>query len=221
MIKKMVVPLVLPVVAAFCVVAHAGLIFSLGFHAFWPPGLSPKGWSNDLQPPPERTTRRGWFFQYDDVRETLFEIQFNNRDDFERIWPAILSLKSKGAPLTLKKGATSYRQQDSVARGVQILYPLRHQKGLSKPGIDPNTLAQFLQSTDTPPEYIEIEGGRPKPFTGMLPSPLSGVLTKLTKPVYRARTDLILVVDGNVVDLNRISLPADTPIIDQRFAARK
>jgi hypothetical protein len=28
-----------------------------------------------------------------------------------------------------------------------------------------------------------------------------------------------LVVDGNVVDLNRIELPADTPIIDERFKA--
>ena len=26
-----------------------------------------------------------------------------------------------------------------------------------------------------------------------------------------------LVVDGNIVDLNRIPLPADTPIIDERF----
>jgi hypothetical protein len=28
---------------------------------------------------------------------------------------------------------------------------------------------------------------------------------------------LELVVDGEIVDLNRISLPADTPIIDDRF----
>ena len=26
-----------------------------------------------------------------------------------------------------------------------------------------------------------------------------------------------LIVDGNIVDLNRIPLPADTPIIDERF----
>jgi len=32
-----------------------------------------------------------------------------------------------------------------------------------------------------------------------------------------AETTLILVVDGNIVDLNRIRLPADTPIIDERF----
>jgi len=32
-----------------------------------------------------------------------------------------------------------------------------------------------------------------------------------------ARTVIELVVDGDIVDLNRIPLPADTPIIDKRF----
>ena len=30
-------------------------------------------------------------------------------------------------------------------------------------------------------------------------------------------TYIELVVDGDIVDLNRIALPADTPIIDERF----
>lgn len=30
-----------------------------------------------------------------------------------------------------------------------------------------------------------------------------------------------LVVDGKIVDLNRISLPDDTPIIDERFGSGK
>jgi hypothetical protein len=28
---------------------------------------------------------------------------------------------------------------------------------------------------------------------------------------------LVVYVDGNVIDLNRIPLPADTPIVDERF----
>ncbi len=35
--------------------------------------------------------------------------------------------------------------------------------------------------------------------------------------LYRARVDIILIVDGKVVDLNRLQMPADTPIIDNRF----
>jgi hypothetical protein len=34
----------------------------------------------------------------------------------------------------------------------------------------------------------------------------------------RTLTDIELVIDGQIVDLNRIPLPADTPIIDRRFA---
>jgi hypothetical protein len=36
--------------------------------------------------------------------------------------------------------------------------------------------------------------------------------------LYRARIEIELVVDGDVIDLNRIPLPADTPIMDKRFA---
>ena len=36
---------------------------------------------------------------------------------------------------------------------------------------------------------------------------------------YRARVDIELVVDGKIIDLNRIQLPPDTPIVDKRFPA--
>ena len=35
--------------------------------------------------------------------------------------------------------------------------------------------------------------------------------------MYRARTEIELVVDGRIIDLNRIPLPPETPIIDRRF----
>jgi hypothetical protein len=34
---------------------------------------------------------------------------------------------------------------------------------------------------------------------------------------YRVRTETVLVIDGDVIDLNRIQLPPDTPIIDRRW----
>ena len=39
------------------------------------------------------------------------------------------------------------------------------------------------------------------------------------RSTWRDATFFELVVDGEIVDLNRISLPADTPIIDERFKA--
>ena len=41
-----------------------------------------------------------------------------------------------------------------------------------------------------------------------------------TRWSWRNTTFIELVVDGNIVDLNRIPLPADTPIIDERFQDR-
>jgi hypothetical protein len=35
--------------------------------------------------------------------------------------------------------------------------------------------------------------------------------------LHRARVDVQLVVDGDVIDLNRTALPPDTPIIDRRW----
>ncbi len=34
-----------------------------------------------------------------------------------------------------------------------------------------------------------------------------------------ARTDREFIVDGRIVDLNQITLPSDTPIMDKRFGA--
>ena len=51
----------------------------------------------------------------------------------------------------------------------------------------------------------------------------AGVLI-LTPPVDAdkgAASSIELVVDGEIVDLNRIALPADTPIIDERFKDEK
>jgi hypothetical protein len=33
----------------------------------------------------------------------------------------------------------------------------------------------------------------------------------------RARVDIVLITDGKIVDMNRIQLPPNTPILDNRF----
>ena len=37
----------------------------------------------------------------------------------------------------------------------------------------------------------------------------------------RARVDLELIIDGKIIDLNRIRIPSDTPIIDKRWPAEE
>ena len=73
----------------------------------------------------------------------------------------------------------------------------------------------ILKSSRKIPEYIKIKNGQWKPFKDKLPN-LKRTMGQ-ADGIHRIRTDIILVVDGNVVDLNRIPLPKDTPIIDQRF----
>ncbi len=46
-------------------------------------------------------------------------------------------------------------------------------------------------------------------------APIPGVVNVRVR--WKNTTYIELVVDGNIVDLNRIPLPADTPIIDERF----
>jgi hypothetical protein len=215
MVKKS-ARLVLFVTGIFlCVQVSGGLVVMMSRPPQWPEGLRPQVWSKDQETIfQQRISFAGWYFQYDDVREALLELRFDSRADFETLWPAIVSVKSKGAPVILKKGESSYRGRPAVAGGVQILYPLSNQEGLSKPGIDPNLLAAVLKSSDRPPEYVTTAG---RPFTGVLPPPAPKGY-ELPEPLYRVRTDIILVVDGDVIDLNRIQLPEDTPIIDQRFA---
>ena len=49
-------------------------------------------------------------------------------------------------------------------------------------------------------------------------APISGVTN--VRERWMNTTYFELVVDGNIVDLNRIPLPADTPIVDERFKGK-
>jgi hypothetical protein len=50
-------------------------------------------------------------------------------------------------------------------------------------------------------------------------TPLPGEMDVRTK--WMNTTFIELVVDGKIVDLNRIQLPANTPIVDERFKEEK
>jgi hypothetical protein len=63
----------------------------------------------------------------------------------------------------------------------------------------------------TPP-VDKVAGGNPE-------TPLPGQMDVRTK--WMNTTYIELVVDGEIVDLNRIQLPADTPIVDERFKEDK
>ncbi len=132
-----------------CTVGASVLAFTLGSDLALGlvevgPGDWPSSWPKELEPYRKRAeTRRG------PLGPALIShrIPFSDRDDFEKAWPALLKVKTKGASLTLRSAAAA---------------------------------------------IVTI------------------------RPADRSGYRLELAVDGKVIDLNRIRLPADTPIIDNR-----
>lgn len=99
-------------------------------------------------------------------------IPFTKRDEFESSWPHLLKVKSKGAPIILRRCPSFWI--DGKSPGVCIHTP---PKG-DAPIVDGKDAKGNWEQTI----YIE------------------------------------LIIDGEVIDLNRIQIPPDTPIIDERFA---
>ena len=101
-----------------------------------------------------------------------YAIPFTKREAFEAAWPHLLTVKSQGAPIVLRRGPSFWLGNESNA-GVCIHTP--------PAGKTPITDAEEVGGNWERTIYIE------------------------------------LIVDGEIVDLNRILLPPDTPIIDERF----
>jgi hypothetical protein len=100
-----------------------------------------------------------------------YAISFKTRDEFEAAWPYLLKVKTKGAPIVLRRGP-SFWLEDEKNAGVCV---------------------------HTPPKgQVPIADG------------------KDAKGNWETTNYIELIVDGEIVDLNRILLPPDTPIIDER-----
>jgi hypothetical protein len=146
--------------------------------------------------------------------EVIYEIPFADRQEFEAKWPFLLSVKSKHAPLVLLGGPNTWLGT-TIQVGVRLHCPLTGH--LVTPG---GTIYRpGAETAIKDGKFLKI--GPPWPdgkWKAQDPK-------KLKRPIFfglwRARTDIDLIVDGKIVDLNRIPLPADTPIVDKRFAAKK
>ena len=146
------------------------------------------------------------------IKETVFEIPFNSQEQFEKAWPYILEVKSKGAPLIIEKSPSTYKVSGSkMGTGVRILCPSGGSCGLPG-GVQLQASPPWPESAKLPhnqlSEYVIASQETWIPFV---------VEDEHKGFRYRARVDIVLVMDGDVIDLNRIPLPADTPIIDRRF----
>ncbi|HUW56251.1 MAG TPA: hypothetical protein VMZ92_06420 [Planctomycetota bacterium] len=172
-------------------------------------GTWPDSWPRELEPYRDRATTVGVAHG---IQETVYEIPFDRREEFEKAWPHFLKLKSRGAPLILEKSPSKYHVSGSTMQiGVRVLYPSGGTLELpdgTRLEAKPPWPASVRSASGELSEYVVAEGGKWVPATGT--EDRRGFL-------HRARVDIVLVTDGRVVDLNRIELPAETPLVDRRF----
>ncbi len=154
-------------------------------------------------------------------QENVYEIGFENREEFEKLWPIILKLKDKGAPIRLrsiekpfKKGGL-FNNEKPVVRIYSHVWPAY---GTSRPG------GKKLIPAPPWPESIKSHTGELPEYIMRSEDGNSWIPVGEKKPkgfMYRARTEIELVIDGTIIDLNRIYLPSNTPIVDKRKLDKK
>jgi len=193
---------------------------SLALYSVTDKGAWSENWPKELEPlrSQARTLVHSQF--------AVHEIPFSEGAQFERAWPHILSVKSKEAPLTF--WSSPYTRLGNIKAGVRILSPLTGTlvgpEGARYPAgaetvipegkslrIGPPWPEHIKSASGALPEYVVNENGQWTPYRGQAGK---------AHDLRRARIEIELIVDGEIVDLNRIPLPAETPIIDKRFKDR-
>jgi hypothetical protein len=160
-------------------------------------GHWPKSWPAELEPFRDRAKT---IEVAHGIQETVYEIPFDDRDEFEKAWPAILKLKSDGGVLILEKTPSTDSTSGSTATtGVRILSP---PGGISI--VPAGIISLSLEPPWTTSAYQPAEK-------------LSDIFNPPTGVMNRVRIDIVLIIDGEIVDLNRIPLPSNTSIVDHRF----
>ncbi len=194
-------------------------------------GRWPMDWPAELSPFRSRARTLGIASA---KQETVYEIRFKKRENFEKLWPIILRLKSKAAPLRLRiaREPTQGQDKEFVNGGgpmVRIYCPPYNTRSIRELGMASPTEPAWPESVrwrdGTLPEYAAKSYGGDD-WVGVLEERprepwdwLSVVDERPRGLICRARIEIELVVDGTVIDLNRILLPADAPIIDRRGPA--
>jgi hypothetical protein len=224
-----------PTIILFAVMIILAPSFCVGLVITNTRGAWPDSWPKELEP--YRGQAKTISFATG-IQENVYEIRFEKREEFEKLWPIILKLKDKQAPLRLRriekpfKKGLLFNSDKPVVRVFSHVYPAwpSYRPGGRELRPAPPWPDSIKSPTGELPEYvarsedgstwIPAEKEKPRDFKWSLVEDFMWSLVEEGKPrghMYRARTEIELVVDGTIIDLNRILLPPDTPIIDRRF----
>jgi len=190
-----------------------GCASAWGFVSIHERGLWPADWPKTLEP------CRGQAKTFEigtGVRENVYEISFRTPEEFDRVWPTILQLKSAGAPLRVRsieaRSATSDDLFPNDKPVVRIYTPV-YGSSAQRPGgrmlpVGPPWPESVKLANGSLPEYVVISED------GMAWGPAIGEVS--TGFRHRARIEVELVADGEIIDFNRIMVPPGTSILDYR-----
>jgi hypothetical protein len=180
-------------------------------------GSWPKEWPKELESLREQSRTLD---VANGTQEEIYEIKFSDRAQFEKFWPTLLSLKTPGAPLRLYKmgpdrGPGEVQLESNAAPVVRIYGPTDEYASI--PGAEPIRTSgpwpkEIIGAKGELPEFVCLEATGGQPHWVPLDQAKQDIGFR-----YRARIDVDLVVDGQVIDLNRIRLPDDGLIQDHRF----
>lgn len=202
-------------------------------------GNWPEEWGAELEP--LRATSRT-IGVATGLQENIYEIPIADRETFERVWPAVLKLVTPGGRVTLTTVSDEPDPNwghilDGKRATIRIYGP---SGGYASVGsTDPNQPVDYEQlvkdgkalKTDAPwpqdivgprgelPEYVVSVKGEDGRLTWKPIDPFAG--GEFRGFCHRARIDVELVIDGQIIDLNATQLPEGATIKDQRFAAPK
>ena len=212
----------LTLMAALLAPSTCGARWSVSNTGDWP-----KSWPAQLEP------LRSQSHTLHHIGYTMYHIPFTDRAQFETAWPHFLSIATEGSPLTLSRGHDRWTAVDFDA-GVVIFTPNtgklmmfgEKEVKVYLPGAESSIPGETFLKVGPPwpdeirdqsgrlPEYVVADGNKWRPIT---PEEMRNNLLRTVRS-QRARTEIRLIVDGKIVDLNRIQLPVT--VVDKRFGEK-
>jgi hypothetical protein len=154
------------------------------------------------------------------MEERSFVIPFDDREEFERVWPAIRSVATQGAPIRIVSAPRTYWDSETpVDAGVEIFLG---RSSLAITTMQDGHRKKFELKAPWPKRFFQRDGTLYSHAVFDFENFEWVPLAPDTKPSvgFRIRTDIMLIVDGVVIDPERIELPEDAAVIDQRKPAK-
>ncbi len=199
-------------------------------------GEWPKDWPAELEPLRAMSRTVG---VATGIQQDIYEIPLADRATFDKIWPAILKLRTPESPITLSRvNAPPPPHWGELLNNAQAAIRIYAPTGgiVTLETTDPQQQVDYAKLLT---EGRALRAGPPWPddlpgAQGELPEYVIAIKNDEGHLVWapadpfakdqphrgffqRARVEIELVVDGQTVDLNQIPLPGDAKIIDHRF----